>query len=250
MALCGYRTGVITDRSRSNWHNNADRLIAWSAWYPTEDAESADKPSGHFFELGNVIRNAALTPGGTLPVVLLSHGTGGTAESIGWIARTFARKGYVVLGANHHGNTGVEPYLAEGFLCWWERATDLSALLTSLGNAGLFANRLAFDDVSAVGFSLGAFAAPSIAQIKIPVTILTGGDDQEAPAKHCADWLMKLNQSFQRHDQGQRVGHYTFLDLPSDKSLVGNVDIFSDHETVDRLAVHRKAAKIMVDAFG
>lgn len=330
MAMCGYRTGVIMDGSRPNWQNNAERPIAWSAWYPTEDEGRVEQPSGQFFDLGDVIRDATLTAKKKFPVVLLSHGTGGTAESIGWLARYLACKGYVVLGANHHGNTGLEPYLAEGFLCWWERATDLSMLLTSIGSMGFFANRLDLDQVSAIGFSLGghtvmalagvetsldefdawrgannitdggpkefpdaadsipalietskafcqswarhgddftdkriksvvaiapappvrSFTPQSITQLLLPMTILTGSADHEAPSEHCADWLMKQNKSFNRHDLGRYVGHYTFLEYPSDKSLVGKVDIFSDHETVDRMEVHKKAAKIVFQAFG
>lgn len=52
------------------------------------------------------------------PVVLLSHGTGGTAASLGWLAHGLAAAGYVVLGVDHHGNTASEPYRAEGFLSW------------------------------------------------------------------------------------------------------------------------------------
>lgn len=330
MAICGYRTGVIQDASRSNWQNNSDRPIAWSAWYPIDDVESGEQPSGHFFELGDVSLDAALTAKKKLPVILLSHGTGGTAESLGWLARELAAEGYVVLGANHHGNTGMEPYLAEGFLCWWERAVDLSVMLSSLGASGFFANRLDFDQVSAVGFSLGgytvmalagaqtsleefddwrrangiteggpkefpeaadsvptlmvtsdafrrswtaheidytdkrvksvvaiapappirSFVAQSIAELQLPIVILTGGADDEAPSEHCADWLVSQNNRFQRHDLGRQVGHYTFLNFPADKSLIGKVDVFSDHENVDRHKVHEQAAEIVKQSLG
>lgn len=328
MAMCGYRTGLIRDPSRPNWQNTSERPIAWSAWYPTEDAGCSERPTGQLFELGDVIGDAPLTPEMKSPVVMLSHGTGGTAESIGWLARALACEGYVVLGVNHHGNTGLEPYLPEGFLCWWERATDLSVLLTSAGTMGFFANRLDFDQVSAVGFSLGghtvmalsgaqtslkefdawrsanninedgpkefptvadsisslvatsrafrqswarhgedftdnrirsivtiapappirSFTSHSVSQLQVPVTILTGGADQEAPSKHCADWLVAENGSFRHHDLGSDVGHYTFLAYPSDKSLVGKVDIFSDNKTVDRMKVHGQAIKIVLQA--
>jgi predicted dienelactone hydrolase len=75
-----------------------------------------------------------------------------------WLARSPACAGYVVIVANHHGNAGLEPYRAEGYLCWWERETDMTTLLLSLANTGFFADRLNLDQVSAVGFSLGEFA--------------------------------------------------------------------------------------------
>lgn len=329
MAICGYRTGVVCDASRSNWQNNGHRPIAWSAWYPSLEVDRVERPSRQFFELGNVGWEATLARKAKFPVVLLSHGTGGTAESLGWLARALACEGYVVLGANHHGNTGLEPYLAEGFLCWWERATDLSVMLSSLGASGFFANKLDLDQVSAVGFSLGghtvmalagaqtcleefdgwrsangiteggpiefpdaadsiptlmeisdafrrswaehghdrtdkriksviaiapappirSFVPRSVAELRLPVVILTGGADNEAPSEHCADWLVLQNDQFQRHDLGKQVGHYTFLDFPSDKLLIGKADIFSDHESVDRNKIHEQAAEIVIQSF-
>ena len=326
MATCGYRTGVIRDPSRSNWQNTAERPIAWSAWYPTEDEDKGCGVSEQVFELGNVICDAAIVAKKKLPVVLLSHGTGGTAESLGWLARALAREGYVVLGANHHGNTGLEHYLAEGFLCWWERAADLSVMLSEIGTKGLFADRLDFDQVSAVGFSLGgytvlallgartsldafdawrrsneittkgpkefpdaadsiptlleksdafrtswsrhgddysdvriksvvaiapappvrSFSPASVSDLRSPVQILTGGADEEAPSEQCADWLVALNDGFQRIDLGSQVGHYTFLEFPSDKALIGKADIFSDHVSVDRRKVHEQSVDIVL----
>lgn len=328
MAICGYRTGVLVDATRPNWQDNGPRPVAWSAWYPTEDAGDFVHPSGQFFDLGDVIWNAALPAKVKLPVVMLSHGTGGTAESLGWLARALAGQGYVVIGANHHGNTGVEDHHAAGFLCWWERATDLSVLLTSLGVSGFFAGQLDFDRVSAVGFSLGghsvlalagaqtsmvefeawhsanaittrgpkefpdvadqipvlaetsdafqqswarqgddftdsriasvvaiapappvrAFIPQSVARIKRPVTLLTGGADIEAPTAQCADWLMAQNAGFEHYDLGEHVGHYTFLEIPADRNLVGRVDIFSDHADVERATVHETAANSVMNA--
>jgi len=163
MEICGYRTGLIYDTSRSNWAGSGARPIAWSAWYPTGALHAEAPPPGGFFEAGEVAWNGALADLEKFPVVLLSHGTGGTAESLGWLARALATSGFVVLGANHHGNTGLEPYLPEGFLCWWERATDLSVLVSDLQMCGFFAGRLDLDRLSAVGFSLGGYTALALA---------------------------------------------------------------------------------------
>ena len=89
---------------------------------------------------------------------------------------------------------------------------------------------------------------PSITELQLPVAILTGGADDEAPSEHCADWLVSQNYRFQRHCLGRHVGHYTFLDFPLDKSLVGKADIFSDHESVDRRKIHEQAAEIVVQS--
>ena len=120
-------------------------------------------PDRPFFIMGKVGPGAELCDGlGRFPVILLSHGTGGTAASLGWLAERFAATGYVVIAVDHHGNTASEPYRAEGFLCWWERPRDLSVALDALISVGAFANRLDVANITAVGFSLGGHTVISI----------------------------------------------------------------------------------------
>ncbi|MEM9438771.1 MAG: dienelactone hydrolase [Pseudomonadota bacterium] len=160
----GYRTDLAVDASRQAWAGDAPRPVRWSAWYPCDPDASA--PTLHNlgpFQVGALFPGARLAPDiERYPVVLLSHGTGGSPESLGWLARHLAAEGFIVLGAHHHGNTGSEPYRAEGFLCWWERAADLSFLLDTLEASGPFAGRLDFQNVRALGFSLGCHTALSL----------------------------------------------------------------------------------------
>ena len=329
MFHCGYMTGLVSDPSRPNWQNTGKRPIAWSAWYPTSGPQAGQPSPQHFHEMGEVYQNAPFDIQGQRPVVLISHGTGGTAEGLGWLARAFVREGYVVLGPNHHGNTGLEPYCAEGFLCWWERAADLSVLLTTLSETGAFADRLDLDRVFAAGFSLGGHAifglagarssldvfldwarshtwalqgpkefpdavdhfprlmetsdafrasvarqsddfsdshvkrcvaiapAPTVRSflpetvraISCPTTIISAGADQEAPKASCGDWLAGLNSSFAHIDMGPSVGHYTFLEFPAKRSLIGTVDLFTDPPDLDRAEIHHETARLVLEAF-
>jgi predicted dienelactone hydrolase len=161
----GFRSGLFLDATRTDWDGANSRPISWAAWYPapSEVTEAPMRVGGRdepWFDIGPVARDAPVkaTVQGW-PVVLLSHGTGGTAVSLGWLARLLAQDGFVVLAANHHGNTAIEPYRAEGFVCWWERARDLSVLLDRMANAGPFADCLDVGRVFAVGFSLGCHTA-------------------------------------------------------------------------------------------
>lgn len=112
-----------------------------------------------WFQRGPVARDAALRrTGEPYKLVLLSHGTGGVAGGLEWLGRRLAQNGFVAVGLNHHGNTGAEPYRAEGFICLWERARDLSALLDDAqlqrNLTGALTNR-----AYVAGFSAGAYAA-------------------------------------------------------------------------------------------
>ncbi|MEH2475011.1 putative dienelactone hydrolase [Nitrobacteraceae bacterium AZCC 2161] len=96
------------------------------------------------------------------PVVMLSHGAGGSALGLGWLGRRLAQRGFVAIGIDYHGNTLSEPYRAEGFLCWWERAHDLAVLLDQIAQHGEFADRLDIDRVFVAGYSLGGCTAAAL----------------------------------------------------------------------------------------
>jgi len=160
----GYATGKAEDPARPDWDGTGPRPLAWTAWYPAPpDAVAVRTPPRGLFRSGPILPGAPLAAGGPWPLVLLSHGTGGSADGLGWLARGLARRGAIVLGVNHHGNTGTEPYRAEGFLAWWERAADLSVLLDWAMLDSPFAGALDAAHIGAAGFSLGAYSVLSVA---------------------------------------------------------------------------------------
>ena len=163
MARIGRRSGVILDPDRRDWSDKGQRPLAWDLWYPA-DGETGmpegDLPDDtpRLFRRYPAVVDAPLAAGEAFPVVLLSHGSGGSAAGLSWIGTRLAAAGYAVIGANHHGNTSLEPYRAEGFYCWWERSRDLSVLLDYHLREGPLGGRLDPARVSAVGFSLGGHA--------------------------------------------------------------------------------------------
>lgn len=169
----GYGEGRILDPERSNWDDDGPRPISWAAWWPASgDAASARRtvggPNGAWFDMGALAEDAAVSNARPLwPVVLLSHGTGGSPQPLSWLARPLAAAGVVVLAPLHHGNTAFEPPRAEGFLAWWERALDATTLLDAASRDGPLAGRLDLSRVAAAGFSLGAHTALSLAGARL-----------------------------------------------------------------------------------
>lgn len=88
MYACGYRNGVLEDVQRQNWQGSGFRPLVWSAWYPVakelEDL-TTQRTTLEMFEAGRL--NVGLPPSSERcwPVILLSHGTGGSPESLGWL---------------------------------------------------------------------------------------------------------------------------------------------------------------------
>ena len=114
-------------------------------------------------EVGNLNgESASSTPGATTkrPLIVLSHGTGGGAAGMAWLAETLASNGYIVAAVNHHGNTAAEPsYQLQGFMLWWERARDISVLIDKLLADPQFGAHIDPSRIGVAGFSLGGYTA-------------------------------------------------------------------------------------------
>jgi len=165
----GFRTGRLNDPARTNWDGDGPRPLAWAAWYPApDDARESDQFLGPDatpqFTLGRTAMDAPLRPvTQRLPLVMMSHGTGGCAQHLGWLGRRLAERGFIAIGIDHHGNTLSEPYRAEGFLCWWERARDLTVLLDQITAHGMFADAIDSDRIYIAGYSLGGCTVAALA---------------------------------------------------------------------------------------
>jgi predicted dienelactone hydrolase len=164
----GFREGRSADTARPNWDGDGPRPLTWVAWYPASDDAVErelfpDSSPAPWFAFGTAARDAPMHAARHLyPLVLLSHGTGGAGLGLEWLGRRLAQRGFVAIAVNHHGNTGAEPYRAEGFLCLWERARDLTVLRDHVEAHREFADRLDFDRVFVGGTSAGAYTAMAL----------------------------------------------------------------------------------------
>ena len=169
MYTAGYMEGETTDPQRRAWTSDDVRPMKWSAWYPARsDTPTKEKligsPGSELFRMGALAENSDLNPDvENWPVILLSHGTGGSAHGLCWLGRHLAIQGFIAIGVSHHGNTALEPYRPEGYLCWWERARDLTVILDWFATQGPFPNRIDLNNVFAAGFSLGGYTVLALA---------------------------------------------------------------------------------------
>lgn len=84
MRCVGYRTGFEEDSERLDWDGLAPRPLAWSAWYPVSaNPDGRRQLDGQLFDLGDVWVDGEPTDDPSFPVVLISHCTGASPESIG-----------------------------------------------------------------------------------------------------------------------------------------------------------------------
>lgn len=165
----GLKRVAYQDETRSNWDGTGPRPLITDVWYPAVDTAvetdifigSAEFP---VFKAGKAARDAGpLQTKKTFPLILLSHGTGGASLQLGWLASYLVSEGYIAAAVNHHGNNGLEPYVAKGFLHYWERAKDLKVVLDQLLADQTFGVLIDQDQIGAAGFSLGGYTVLAVA---------------------------------------------------------------------------------------
>jgi predicted dienelactone hydrolase len=147
-------------------------LVRVVVWYPAQsgagqhriDIGPPDKP---LFRVGEVAPDAAFADNKARPVILLSHGFGGTARIMGWFGTALARQGYIVIAVDHPGNNGRDKMTVAGAIMPWTRAQDLAAALERVKQEPTIAPHMDLNRVGVAGFSAGGFTALISAGAKV-----------------------------------------------------------------------------------
>jgi len=158
----GESSRVFKPGHARNWRGAKTEALLATIWYPVnadgklyEEPQMIGPPDGPLFLAGGAAVNAPIaTSQGKFPVVMLSHGTGGSALQLAWLG---------TVGINHPGNNALEPYTPEGFVLWWERATDISDALDALLADPTFGPHVDEARIGAAGFSIGGYTVLELA---------------------------------------------------------------------------------------
>lgn len=157
----GQQSIHFEDASRRNWRNSGARPLETLIWYPAIAGTQETAWEVAIFKAGRSAKGAAMAANPLkLPLIVLSHGTGGSAAGLAWLGEVLAANGYIVAAPNHHGNTGAEPTQPlQGTLIWWDRPQDVSALIDRLLHDPQFGPRIDSSRIGVAGFSIGAYTA-------------------------------------------------------------------------------------------
>jgi len=135
-------------------------------WYPTrQEGEAAFIGKNPVFK-GVEVRHDAEPLDGEHPLILLSHGSGGNAVNIAWIAADLAERGMVVVATNHPGTTSRDSHPTQTVKVW-ERPQDLSAIADKALETGFGFLKIDTKKVGAGGFSLGGHSVLSAAGAQV-----------------------------------------------------------------------------------
>jgi predicted dienelactone hydrolase len=167
------RVGVVMrafhPTATRNWRGAAAQELDAVIWYPASDTAIETKQfvgdAEHpLFVAGSAMPHADFAPHlERLPLILISHGTGGSALQMAWLGTALARAGYIAVAVDHPGNNANGKLTPEGFALWWERATDLSNVLDALLKDETFGVRIDPTRIAAAGYSLGGYTVMELA---------------------------------------------------------------------------------------
>ncbi|MCC8395228.1 alpha/beta hydrolase [Paraburkholderia sp. MMS20-SJTR3] len=165
----GAASRVFHPAAARDWRGAQTEALITRIWYPADPSQPETRqdigPPGRPIFVGHPVAASAPLSSAhpRYPLVLLSHGTGGSAESLDWLAGALAARGFIVAGVEHLGNNALEPLTRDGFTLWWERATDLSEVLDGMLADPQFGPRVDPARIGALGFSLGGYTVLELA---------------------------------------------------------------------------------------
>lgn len=163
-APVGERHLVTTDSTASLRDAEHRPSVRVTVWYPAtagavEERIDIGPPSKPLFVVGAAAQGAPFADAKRRPVILFSHGFGGTARIMGWFGLPLARAGYVVIAVDHPGNNGLDKMTAAGAVLSWDRAQDLRAALDAVRADPAIAPHLDLKRLGVSGFSAGGFTS-------------------------------------------------------------------------------------------
>lgn len=167
--LAGY------DRLDVHASHRADPIAA-SIWYPVGTKTYRGQIGDNIVFKGTFAYVGAAIEQGKHPLVLLSHGSGGNMDSLGWLSSELALRGAIVLSVNHPGSTSGDSS-PRRTVELGKRAKDLTAALDQVLSDPSFAAFIDTDNITSSGFSLGGATALNLAGIRF---------DRQRYANYCA----------------------------------------------------------------
>lgn len=150
----GRRTFHFKDEKRN-------RPIVTEVWYSTTDTPKISDKKYSPFLRNYTVRDGSL-PTGKLPLIMVSHGTGGNRLSLEWLAQRLVQSGFIVAAVDHWGNTSDNKIEVE-FVKGWERPQDISFALTQLLKDKDFSAVIDSQKIGALGFSFGGYTVIALA---------------------------------------------------------------------------------------
>jgi predicted dienelactone hydrolase len=135
-----------------------------TVWYPAaegsiEQTLDIGPPGRPLFYVGEAAPDAAFADARPRPVILFSHGYGGSARMMAWFTTVLAQQGFVVIAIDHPGNNSADPMTVPGAALLWDRVGDLEAALERAKADPIIGPHLDLRRLGVAGFASGGLNA-------------------------------------------------------------------------------------------
>jgi predicted dienelactone hydrolase len=156
-APVGYGQARLQDEARQ-------RPVWVDLWYPASPTARMER-FRYGLAMGEAALDAAPAPG-VRPLIVLSHGAGGSGTNYAWLAEYLAAEGYVIAAVNHHGESRAygEPSLDPlAMFRSWLRPEDVHFAISSLLTHEQWGQHLQQNRVGGIGHSAGGHTLLALA---------------------------------------------------------------------------------------
>jgi predicted dienelactone hydrolase len=127
--------------------------LSGAMWYPCSEPPRK-------IDLGNItvpgVKDCPIS-GDKVPLVVVSHGSGGFFAGPHDTAETLADAGFIVAAINHPGDNGLDMSRVNDLSPWVERPTDIKRLIDFMVGASAAASKIDAERIGFVGFSRGGY---------------------------------------------------------------------------------------------
>lgn len=166
-------------------------------WYPAaagvvEKPIAIGPPGAETFSGGLAAPEAAWAKGGKHPLIVMSHGSGGTALQYGWLGSELAKRGYVVIAVDHPGASGGERATDSGARDWYLRPNDISAAISGALADPVLSRRIDRKRIGLVGYSLGGATALQLAGVRLDLSALAASAGPDASYSDMMDRIRQM----------------------------------------------------------
>ncbi len=144
--VVGYKEISFFDQ----FHQKSRQLIIW---YPVEPQTKGTSSSNLWDVFDIAVDSPILNPKLKKPVVVISHGYGGSPHQLSWLINKLVYDGYIVLGIQHLDIVEGKPQINH-----WQRAQDIHVLLDQFVSQP-FASSANLNQIGIAGFSVGGTTA-------------------------------------------------------------------------------------------
>ncbi|WP_439530788.1 alpha/beta hydrolase family protein [Pannonibacter sp.] len=194
--------------------SGGDRPLHVSLWYPARGGGTLGIVGENRVFHGIEAVRDAVPDGQDHPLVVLSHGYGGSWRNLNWLAGELVAQGYVVAAPDHPGTTTFnrDPAFAAEI---WERPKDLSRVIDAVLADPALAGDVDASRIAAIGHSLGGWTVTAAAGARFD-TRRFAEDCAKGHSPRACGLLQELgldNPRVEADLKDPRIGAFVSLDL-------------------------------------